>query len=254
MRLLLLLGLLACADPVAPVCDEQFLRASVLADSLPDATADFMRQLREGDGDIELAGAVFLPDTVDLAPYMTTHTISIRGSGGFTARAAIVGHLKLTKTRDWEVRIRDVTFYRGSVNFDYVQLSVFDGVRVQESTFRIAQSTRLTFRDSYFYQTQAFIGGGNSFLWSGGAIEDGSFAIEGAQTPNSYAGPVTFDDPHVEHAALTISNARGVTLRGGYWLATDVHINASTDVVAERGEWLFSDLYVDDVPQNMGCK
>jgi hypothetical protein len=237
VKYLALLAVLACTDPVAPDCDVHHLRASVI--SSHDATASFMAQLEAGTGDIVLDGTVYLPDTLDLAPYITTHTISIQGSGGFTSRAAIVGHLKLSKLRDWEVRMRDVTIYQGSVNFEYVQLSTFDGVRVQESDFTIHASTRLTFRDSYFYKSSAFIGGGNSFLWSGGAIEGGSFTLAGN---GAYAGPVTFDDPHLEFATLSISNMRGVTLRGGYYLASEVLITNSTDVVRERGEWLHSSL------------
>jgi hypothetical protein len=256
LRYLLVLLLAACEVPTAwEACDNDYLvpRMSILAET--DATESFFAQLREGDGDIVLDGAVYLTDTLDLAPYVeaTTNHISISGSGGFTGRAIISGHLKLSKTRDWEVRLTDVTLHDGSLDFDYVQMSTFTRVRVQESAFHIGAANRLTIRDSYFYKVDASIDSALQFLWDGGALESGTFTVTGYQGPNSYPGPITFNDPHLEYQTLTIDKARGVTLRGGYFFVSEVHVNHSTDIFRDRGEWVLSHYFHNKAPQNVGC-
>jgi hypothetical protein len=258
--------LIACNDAqdvTSPVtqCDQDYFvppNAYVQGDELNDATESFLAQLRKGTGDIVIDGYVFLPDTLDLAPYIkgTTNHISITGTGGFTGRAIITGHLRLSKLSDSEVRMTDVTLYKGSLDFEYAQQTTLTRVRVQEQAFRVREYNRMTIRDSYMWKVDARFDQGLQLLWDAGAIESSHVVVNGyaSNVANSYPGPITFNDVHWEYSSLRIDNARGVTLRGGYWFLTDAFITNSTDVLAERGEWILGDLYLDGDPQRIGCK
>jgi hypothetical protein len=268
VRYAALLFALACTEPLAPVCDADYfvpvkplymsaerVNKSAVSYTYHDATSSFLNQLAEGDGDIVLDGSVYL-DTLDLAPYVakTTNHISITGSGGFTGSSIISGHLRLSKLRDWEVRLTDVTLLNGSIDFEYVQQSTLTRVRIQESDFRIRAAGRLSIVDSYFWKTNAQVDSALQFSFVRGAIESSTLAVAGWHGPNSYPGPITLDDIHTEFADITISKARGVTLRGGYFFLTNVNVNQSSDVFADRGEWILSDLFLNGIPQNVGCK
>jgi hypothetical protein len=243
--------------PVKPVCDDHFLiQPDLLVEVVPDATQSFMNQLLSGTGDIVLEGGVYLTAPLDIAPFIapTTHTISIAGTGNFTGKAIIMGHLILSKLRDFETIFTDITIFKGALDIEYTQMSTWTRVRVQESWVKVRYSNRLSIVDSYWWKVNAQFDQALQFAWERGGIESSQMEIGGYKGPNSYPGNIVFNNPHLEYSELRIRDARGVRLRDGSWFLSPVHVSNSTDVKADGGEWILSDLYIDNVPQNLGCQ
>jgi hypothetical protein len=261
VKYLALFALLACSDPVAVVCDDSHFippRPAFAIELIArDATQSFMEQLIAGTGDITLDGSVFLTDTLDLAPFIapTTHTITLRCSGGFTGSAAIVGHLRLSRLRDWELNVEACTFYRGSFHAPYLQQSVLNRVRIQEQSFRADTVTGLVIRDGHLFDADIHIGGANAIVLDNTLLIYGTLSIQAQGTPNSYPGFVNIMNMHAEHSQMYVRDVAGSLLfLSGIYFNSEVRVSNSSKPMVIGGDWVLSDLYVDDLPQQQGCR
>jgi hypothetical protein len=235
VRLLALLLLLGCGNPVAPeACDDAFFRASAVAD---ESLASFLAQLPNGH---VVLNAPLVFDSVELADYVTaTNRIEIRCAGGWQGQ--IVGKLTLRKTeRDWELVMHGCALHGGSFVADYLQESHFYGTIIHRQNIHVKHSTNIAFHDARITESNIVLDEAGQTRFDGGLLGYSQLSITGTEGANGWGGPVSLQHMHVEFSGISVS-AQSFSLSDSFLIASTLDTNVR-QLYLERNDWLRSDL------------
>lgn len=268
-----------CGDQLVTPEDQQQARYAAVHVSDLD---EFKAALRAGRTWIVIDAPLHFDspdDAVDLdqlVPMSSGNLITIQGGGdwgsGQLNRLASFNAplIRAGKSREWEFRLRGLLFdgwneSGPALRLEYVQLSLFDDIRVQRfggpepfSVGHAGATSASEFRDIQLNHNEypAVIHNASDVRWRGGASHatwggwsSGLTIYGGPHTPaTAVGGPVLVEDIHMEGSVIRIEDAYAVTFRGGFIYVSQVRIDRSTPVHVDcNGYYYAGGLWVNGV-------